>query len=266
MNNKIKHELNSIKIPKELHKRSEKGILKAKLEMRDNKKKSFKILPYIGMVAALLILIPICVSQFYNHTPTTPVKSGEAQKDKQTNATTIPDSQKLTAQQLSAYFEKNGKTLPFSGSNVTRVSPQNAVQNLTNQTQIQPNGSNFASQVEVVLDEWKGKLNNKSFDFEVYQNQSTKETFVGVVYDQQIKVAYSCQSKVCMVHNFTGNYVTFSASKTSEKFFSINLSTGEVIPYSKRKLNLDLAGIDSSHSANKAEWIIGLNKKYPFKP
>jgi hypothetical protein len=406
MENKIKKEMINIKIPKELHKRSEKGILKAKLEMQNNKKKSFEIFPYIAMVAALLILIPLCVTQFYNHTPSTSVKSGEAQKaqvntksyvskmykvslsynknwkqntqydirfegktgffqmsaisgdvlnidevanneanhilkpyggspnvskmtiqgqearliipsedqpkeykhqaelivmypnavtingnkysyfvlnaDKndiveiansikflqtaQNNSTTFPILENLNAQQLAKYYEKNGKTLPFSGSNVTRVSPQNFVQNLTNQTKIKPNGSNFAPQVEVILDEWKGNLNNKSFNFEVYQNQYTKETFVGIVYDQQIKVAYSCQSKVCMVHNFTGNYVTFAVSKKSEKNFSINLATGEVIPFSKRKLNLDLAGIDSSHSSNKVKWIMGLNKKYPFKP
>jgi hypothetical protein len=193
------------------------------------------------------------------------VEIAKSLKFLQTAPTTTPDSENLNAQQLARYYEKNGINLPFSGLNVMRVSLQNFTQNLTNQTTIRPNGTIFESKVEFVLDEWKGNLNNKPFDFEIYQNLSTKDTFVGVVYDNHLKVAYSCQSKICMVHNFTGNYITLAASNTSEKYFSINLKTGEVIPFSERKLNLDLAGIDSSHSSNKAKWIKGLNKKYPFK-
>lgn len=55
MDNKIKQEVNKIKLPSELHERSKIGVLQAKSEMKTNRKKfSMK---FIGIAAGLLVII-----------------------------------------------------------------------------------------------------------------------------------------------------------------------------------------------------------------
>ncbi|MBE1556261.1 hypothetical protein [Sporosarcina limicola] len=54
MNNKIKHEMNTIEIPKELHERGNRGVQQAKSEMQKNKGFRSK---GIALVASLLIVI-----------------------------------------------------------------------------------------------------------------------------------------------------------------------------------------------------------------
>lgn len=171
----------------------------------------------------------------------------------------------MTAQQLSDYFIRNGKTLPFSGTDVTRISPNQFTQNLTYTQKIQPDGIAFSPNAYQVMDEWKGYLNNKPFILEIYQNTHSKNQIIGLVYNHKVQVAYSCQSKGCIIRNFTGNYVSFAAPNLSGKYFSVNLLTGRVILSSQRNLNLELAGINLKDGSYGVNWITGLSKKYPFK-
>jgi hypothetical protein len=72
VNNKIKQEIKNIEIPSELHKRSKMGILKAKSEMRGNRRKLSKLLPYFATAACLAILIPLGLSVHLNNGVTRP--------------------------------------------------------------------------------------------------------------------------------------------------------------------------------------------------
>jgi len=66
MNDKIKHEMNKIALPKELSERSALGVSKAKLEMSNSKRKwPFIIVPAIVALITLLIFVP----DFFTNTP-----------------------------------------------------------------------------------------------------------------------------------------------------------------------------------------------------
>lgn len=153
------------------------------------------------------------------------------------------------------------RTEPFRGSNVVRISSQQALSALPDGYRIST-GDNYSDSKYKIIDSWTGLLKNQKFLLNIYKSLQNQNILVGLSYNGKPILAKLISSNTINISNFTGEDVVFSYGKSDSHWMAINLVNGNV---RSEGIALEFSGCYPCHGG-RPNSILGLDKKYSVQP
>jgi hypothetical protein len=181
-----------------------------------------------------------------------------------TNSASGSNTANQTSQTSKSTTAKNKSgTPPFAGINVSRSSYPNSAPSAIPDGYQTSGHHTYNPTTYKIIDSWSGKLEGRSFLFDVYKNTTTNQIMVGASYGKHPVIAGTIPSSRIRLSNFTGEYVVFSAQEQNKTaWFAVKLTNGELLPEPKAK---KISGCFPC-MGGRPDYILGLPHKYPINP